>query len=186
MEFSEQVRVVCGLYHKYWLVRGLMKNPNRDQNTGLMLDLKDSGERNHAQAVRHFGTAFAKDLATVFDRRTDIYLAIVPGHVVDSLSPGLQSIVNNHIRTAFRVVNRANPLRRHTTVQKRSTGGSRSVESVLASVEVIGGALSQGAHVVLLDDVMTTGGSLEGCTSLLYKAGASGVWPCALLRTADE
>ena len=37
VEFSEQVRVVCGLYHKYWLVRRLMKNPNRDQNTNLML-----------------------------------------------------------------------------------------------------------------------------------------------------
>jgi predicted amidophosphoribosyltransferase len=186
VEFSEQVRVVCGLYHKYWLVRGLMKNPNRDHNTGLMLDLKDPSDRHHAQAVRHFGTAFATDLATVFERRTDIHLAIVPGHAADSLSPGLQSIVNNHIRTAFTVVNRVNPLRRHVTVEKRSTGGSRSVESVLASVEAVDGALTQGATVVLLDDVMTTGGSLEACTSLLYKAGASGVWPFALLRTADE
>lgn len=186
MEFSEYVRVVCGLYHKYWLVHRLIKNPKRDQNTGLMLDLKSSSERNHAQAIRHFGTAFAKELGTVIDRRADVYIAIVPGHTVDALSPGLQSIVNNHIRTAFKVVNRVNPLRRHTTVEKRSTGGARSVESVLRSVEVVQSAIAPGASVVLLDDVMTTGSSLEGCTTLLYKAGAVGVWPFALLRTADE
>lgn len=184
MDFSKYIQVVCGEYHKYWLAPGI-KNPKADQNTRRMLDFKDPSERRHTQAVQYFGTEVSKLLATFVPSNAPIYVAVVPGHVANSLSAGLQSIVGNHVQATFRVVNQQNLLRRHTTVEKRSKGGDRSVVSILKSVEAVRGTVAQGARVILLDDVTTTGASLEGCTSILHSAGAAEVWPIALMRTTD-
>jgi predicted amidophosphoribosyltransferase len=183
--FVDRVHVVLGDYHKYWLVRGFMKNPKADTNTKKMMDLKEAGNRRMADAVRHFGVPLAQRLGTLVSRRVPIHCAIVPGHEADSLSEGMNLILNNHIRTVFNVVNRDHVLRRHTTVESRAKGGARDVESILSSVEVRNGHLARGATVLLLDDVMTTGTSLEGCERLLLAAGATTVIPIALLRTAD-
>ena len=183
--FVDRVHVILGDYHKYWLVRGFVKNPKADINTKKMMDLKEAGNRRMAEAVRHFGVPLAQSLASLVSRRAPIYCAIVPGHEADSISEGLNLILNNHIRTVFNVVSRDKVLRRHSTVESRAKGGTRDVESILNSVEVQKDRLSTGATVVLLDDVMTTGTSLEGCERLLLAAGATTVIPIALLRTAD-
>lgn len=183
--FVDQVHVILGDYHKYWLVRGLVKNPKADINTKKMMDLKEAGNRRMPEAVRHFGTALAQHLATLISRRAPVHCAIVPGHEAESISQGLNLILNNHIRTAFNVVNRDLILRRHTTVESRAKGGTRDVQSILDSVDVQRNNMARGGTVVLLDDVMTTGTSLEGCEQLLFTAGATRVIPIALLRTAD-
>jgi predicted amidophosphoribosyltransferase len=183
--FADRVHVILGDYHKYWLVRGLVKNPKANLNTKRMMDLKEAGNRRMAEAVRHFGTPLAQRLGSLVSRRAPTHFAIVPGHEADSMSEGLNLILNNHIRTAFNVVNRDNVLRRHTSVESRAKGGTRDVQSILDSVEVKATRLAKGATIVLLDDVMTSGTSLEGCERLLLAAGATTVIPIALLRTAD-
>jgi predicted amidophosphoribosyltransferase len=183
--FIDRVQVILGDYHKYWLVRGILKNPKADVNTKKLMDLKERGNRRMAEAVRHFGTPLAQRLASLVSRRAPLHCAIVPGHEADSASQGLNLILSNHIHTAFNVVNRDPVLRRHTTVESRAKGGARGVQSILDSVEVQPNRLARGATVVLLDDVMTTGTSLEGCERLLFAAGATTVISIALLRTAD-
>lgn len=56
MEFSEHIRIVCGLYHKYWLVRRFLKNPNRDAHRFTsMSDQHSTFPSNHAYFAPHTG-----------------------------------------------------------------------------------------------------------------------------------
>jgi hypothetical protein len=182
--FARRVHIVCGDYHRYWLVPGLVRNARADKNTHRLLSLKGACGVRQSEAIWYFGTALAARLAPIIGARR-IHIAIVPSHEANVISVSLQRIVRHHIEPAFDVANTKNPLRRHTKVPMRSTGGTRSLQSVLESVEVVPNVLEPNATVVLLDDVMTTGGSLRGCYELLKRAGARDVIPVALLRTAS-
>lgn len=64
---------------------------------------------------------------------------------------------------------------RHTTVEKLSKGGRRSVDLHLDSIRVENSHLIDTEHVLLLDDVGTTGRSLVACRQLLLAAGVADV-----------
>lgn len=72
---------------------------------------------------------------------------------------------------------------RTRTVDKRATGGDRSLEVQLGSIEVSKPASIRGKLVVVVDDVVTTGTSLVAARQLLLKAGAGDVVQIALART---
>lgn len=72
---------------------------------------------------------------------------------------------------------------RSRTVDKRATGGDRSLEVQLGSIEVSKPARIRGKLVVVVDDVVTTGTSLVAARQLLLKAGAGDVLQIALART---
>lgn len=176
--------VVAGEYHKYWI--GFRRNPKFNESCRYVLDLKDKKERKHQQAVAHFGRKVAARLKELVNRKEPIIVAIVPGHTADSCSPGLRSIVRNHLRPVFNIANKRNPLRRHTTTKKRAKGGDRSAQNIRDTVEVLDDVLTPGCTVVLLDDVTTTGTSLQTCAELLLENGASNVICMALMKTADD
>jgi len=72
---------------------------------------------------------------------------------------------------------------RHTTVDKKATGGDRSIEGHLASIKVAKADRIKGHVVLLIDDITTTGNSLLACKRLLMEAGAKDVIMLALGKT---
>jgi predicted amidophosphoribosyltransferase len=179
------IHVVAGEYHKYRIWG--MRNPKWTESCGRMLDLKDPKHPSHSAAIQHFGKKVASALAELVpSRKHPIVVAIVPGHSKDSISAGMQTIVANHLWTAFNFVNKYYPLRRHTDAEKRAKGGDRSPENIFDTVEVVAGTITPGCTVVLLDDVTTTGASLRACACLLKEAGAANVICMALMKTVHD
>ncbi len=58
-------------------------------------------------------------------------------------------------------------------------------KNVKGSFAVIHPQLVKGKRILLIDDVFTTGSTVNECAKVLHKAGASGVWVATLSRTAD-
>ena len=72
---------------------------------------------------------------------------------------------------------------RHTPSQARSASQDERQANV-AGAFAVDVALVQGRSVLLIDDVCTTGATLEACAIALKEAGATSVWGLALAREA--
>jgi len=124
-----------------------------------------------------------------FHRRLDsmlsreIAIAVVPPHEPSSSPSGIQELarrlaVNGRIDATRCLV-------RHKTIPKQAAGGARSLDRHLRTIRVEHEELIIGREVLLLDDVSTTGRSLEACKRLLLDAGAAAVKCAALGKTAS-
>lgn len=170
-------------YHKY-RVYG-QKNPNFDKFSGFILDLKDPRSTRHVNAVQLFGNMLLKVLPDIFDEDDSFCVAIVPSHNAGVLSDGLRSVVR-HIKPHYRILNAKNPLIRTRTIDKLACGGRRDIDVHLESIDVVAPESVNGNIVLLLDDVTTTGNSIEACRQKLEQAGAKLVVAIAIAKTADD
>jgi len=78
-------------------------------------------------------------------------------------------------------------IRRRATETQAGKSGSARRRNVAAAFEVPAARLGQvaGKRVVLIDDVMTTGATLEGCARALLKAGAACVDVAVVSRVKE-
>ncbi|WP_426491268.1 ComF family protein [Hymenobacter sp. 102] len=160
--------IALGVYHPY---RG-GSNPAFDKFSSLILSLKNQ----NSEGLIHF----LDQLAPLF--RTDIAIAVVPSHDPAKTTSGMKilakALVNNTTR-----IDAVDCLRRVVKVEKLATGGNRSVQKHLDSIQVQQPELIEGRAVLLLDDVTTTHNSLIACRTLLLNAGAASVQAYALAQT---
>lgn len=160
--------LTLGIYHPY---RG-GSNPEFDKFSSLVLSLKNQNQ----EGLLHFLTA----LTPLF--RTDIAVAVVPSHDPANTTSGMKILAKALINKTNRI-DAVDCLKRITKVDKLATGGNRSVQNHLASIQVHQPELIKGRAVLLLDDVTTTHNSLTACRTLLLNAGAASVQAYALAQT---
>lgn len=110
-------------------------------------------------------------------------VAAVPGHDAASTTASGICLLGRRLAGSSECVDATGCLVRHTTIAKKATGGDRSIEVDLASIEVRQPDLIYGRKVLLLDDVKTSGNSLLACRQLLLQAGAAKVVMVAMGRT---
>jgi predicted amidophosphoribosyltransferase len=161
-----------GKYHPYREKDTGNKNPYFDNWSGYILDLKQKKE----SAIQ----LFFKELNPMIE--SGIAIAVVPSHDPDStLQSGIyklaQELANNNR------IDATHCLKRHTKIRKLSHGGDRNIGIHLQSIRVENNYLIQKQAVCLLDDISTTGNSLEACRQLLLQAGAKMVKCIALGKT---
>lgn len=146
---------------------------NYDRHSKRILDFKES----KADAIAEFQ---AKVNPLLGD---DFVIVVVPSHDPAKGPGSLHRLAAGLAGTRGRV-DGSSCLVRHTRISKLATGGDRSKQVHLNSIRVDHRDLIRGREVLILDDVYTSGGSMEACMDLLRTAGAAEVRGVVLGRTA--
>lgn len=180
-------------YQKYYLRNG-EKNPKINQITQHILNLKhdrDAGGRHPGhparfdQAVECFSRRLKAALDLLRSDQIPDLAVIVPSSKKGISSSGLQNVLMSACKP-HNVRCDCECLVRTKTVEKKASGGCRSMAVHFDSIEVSRGSVMPGERVLLVDDVSTTGNSLRACRELLLNAGAKDVIMLALARTVPE
>jgi predicted amidophosphoribosyltransferase len=174
-EKDEEIKGIIYLveYHAYWIDKSQgLKNPSFDKNSARVLDLKESKEKGIAPFLEQLEQLVAEGVS----------IAVVPSHDPEKTEGGIREMA--HRLAANGRVDATGCLVRTKKIDKLATGGNRSVEVHLNSIEVREPELVMGKEMLLLDDVMTSGNSLLACKKLLKAAGAIRVKRLAIGKTA--
>ncbi len=138
------------------------------------------------QSVRAFAPTLGGLLADYVSRNpmpVDV-LVPVPLHPRRERSRGYNqsALMAQAMGEAFDVPVEADALRRlrQTPPQARSVGGGDERRSNVSGAFEAEATLVQGRRIVVIDDVCTTGATLEACAIALRSAGASSVWGLTL------
>lgn len=163
-----------GEYHPYTHHKAMGgDSSNWPDHSCKILDLK----RKYAQGINYF---FAHLEPRVKKAEA---VSVVPGHDPASEGNAGVHLLGRRLAQASGCVDATGCLVRHTPIAKKATGGDRSIEVDLSSIEVRQPDLIYGRKVLLIDDVKTSGNSLLACRLLLLDAGAAKVVMVALGRT---
>lgn len=166
-------------YNPVWVMG--QRNPAFSKATdGRLLDLKDNLDHGVKNAAADFRTVLAK-----LSLPAGTILMLVPGHEAASSNAGsgLARVLAELASNDSRFVASPDSLIRTKTVDKKAKGGERSVQGHLQSIKVRQPPDVKGATVVILDDTVTTGNSIEAARQLLVAAGAKAVAGIGLGRT---
>jgi len=157
-------------------------NPNRNRVTYKMMDLKNPAHQNHQSGINFFKpkvhSAF-KGFANLFNTKK-LQVAIVPSSVKGVTAPGLEALV--HDVADINVIYSPLYLHRDYDVTSAKQGGDRSIQKHLDSIS-IKVDLDVNIPVLILDDVTTTGSSLEACREIILNSGAKTVYMLAIGKT---
>lgn len=160
--------ISLGVYHPW---HG-GQNPAFDNFSSLVLSLKKQEQKGLSY--------FLTQLTPLF--RSDIAIAVVPSHDPANTISGMKILARALIANTTRI-DAVDCLTRTVKVVKSATGGDRSIQKHLSSIQVNQPELIKGQAVLLLDDVTTSHNSLMACRSLLLAAGATSVQAYALGQT---
>jgi hypoxanthine phosphoribosyltransferase len=128
-------------------------------------------------ALKAFADCISSNLGNGFD-----CLAVVPSHYSGIDTSGIK-LLSKEISRSMKLVDARSCLIRHENIERLSTGGDRSIETHLKSIQVANKELIEGKNVLLLDDISTTGNSLKACKQLLTLAGVKAVKSFVLGKT---
>ena len=159
-------------------------NPNIDKITNTILNLKTKKPekfRFRDQAVNFFSKVMKTQLLGLNCANSKSF-CVVPSHEKDKVCVGLLKLMDN-LSADFGFINTNNLIRRTNTVAKAATGGDRSLQHHLNSLEVINVQHVHNQVIYLFDDISSTGNSLKACKSLLMSAGALKVVMISLGQT---
>lgn len=163
-------------YHPYRAYGGTGLNPDADNNTYRIMDVKCDRPKKRNKAAKWFFQQLEPLVAS------GVAIAVVPSHDPGKLKTGIR-LIGQAIAKRAKRIDATGCLVRHTIVEKKSGGGDRSMTVDLRSIRAVDKDLVDDERVLLIDDVTTSGGSLEACKRLLVKAGAKEVQCLALGKT---
>lgn len=187
---TTEINHLCA-YHK-WKLRDGSRNPNADKVTRYVLDIKDGPKEkgNFDSAKTFFASRLAAALLRLTEEQYPHFIAIVPSSTKGKESPGLCQIVEDVIaklaKSNIRIQFLPDCLIRYADVSKNASGGNRNIEKHLGSIKVGDKKLIKGKRILLIDDVATTGNSIQACKSILKSAGAGNVIMLVLGQTVFE
>lgn len=178
-------------YHPYWTYDDdgdRIQNPAFNDDGRMLLNLKNAADPKHSQAVAQATALVQGALARLPSRvwSAQVHVVVVPSSKQKQWSKGLCAIAARICSGHGALVDNSEALVRVKNIEKLATGGDRGVHVHYQSIEISPAAQQRlrGKTVLLLDDITTTGNSLQACALLLKQAGAAEIFPLAIGRTA--
>lgn len=163
-------------YYRYKIYG--QKNPAfQASQSGLVLDLKEGQD--------HAVDFFLRQLLASFSISPDITICTVPSSDPVNTETGI-IILAKRLAVSEKCIDGSSCLIRTKKIEKLASGGSREISVHFDSIKVFNTSLVKKREVLLLDDVMTSGNSLEACKKLLYDAGATAVQAMAIAQTSQD
>lgn len=160
--------VLCGFYHRYW---NLDKTRNQafDMFSGRILDVKEKKERGISYFYQQLDEEICKDVT----------ICVVPSHIEgDKNDSGIAELARRLAQNGR--IDKIDYLVRTKTIDKLAHGGSRDIRVQLESLDVNPDMTVEGDVILIVDDVTTSGASLEACKEILLEHGARRVAMLAL------
>lgn len=160
--------VLCGFYHRYWNI-DRTRNQAFDMFSGRILDVKEKKEKGISYFYRQLDEEICKNVT----------ICVVPSHVKsDKNDSGIAELARRLAQNGR--IDKIDYLKRIRTIDKLAYGGSRDIKVQLASLDVNPDMTVEGDVVLIVDDVTTSGASLEAAKELLLEHGANRVAMLAL------
>jgi predicted amidophosphoribosyltransferase len=160
--------VLCGYYHRYWN-SDKTRNQAFDMFSGKILDVKERKERGISYFFHQLDREICKNVS----------ICVVPSHVEGKTNnSGIADLVRRLANNGR--IDKVDLLFRSKTIDKLAYGGSRDIKMQLDSIEVNQALSINGENVLIVDDVTTSGTSLEACKKILLNNGAERVAMLAL------
>lgn len=168
-----------GIYYPEYDSDGenIYDNPFFNEYSARILDLKEKD----SEAIRFF----TRELNNILDDE-DITLAIVPSSRSTDSSSGICDLARHLIRLKNQFVDGTLCVKRVRVINRSSPTRSlsnRTIEKHLQTLEIKNLELVRDRNVILLDDVITTGNSINACKQLLLEAGSREVKSIVLGKT---
>jgi predicted amidophosphoribosyltransferase len=160
-------------YHPYRICG--IRNPCFDQQSGLILDFKEGYKHALEWAYSLINPCLGRNFA----------ITIVPSHDTEKIDSPIKRLGKRLCAADSTRIDATDCLVRHTTINKLAHGGDRSLEVHFESIRVEQPELISGNQVLVLDDVQTTGNSLNACVQLVCNAGATVVRSLSIARTVS-
>lgn len=151
-------------------------NEKFNEFSRLILDVKNQ----KPSAILYFTTR----LRPTFSFKEEYVICVMPSHELGSNPSGIRTIAKN--LSCPPIIDGTDVIIRVKEMQKKSTGGSRHLDSEIASIIIRNENIVKDKQVLLLDDVTTSGTSLKAGRFRLEKAGAKLVIMHALALTESE
>jgi predicted amidophosphoribosyltransferase len=145
-----------------------------DGDSSRILDLKKS----KPYALEHYAKRIAAEASKPYTA-----VSAVPSHDPAGSSDTGARLLAKMVADRLQVADGRSYLRRTRVVDKLTGGGNRAADVHLGSIVVDDPDALRGGHVLLLDDVLTSGNSMLACRRILLNAGASSVLCLALGKT---
>lgn len=162
--------VQYGYYYPYRNPDGTV-NPDfyKDRISGYILDVKEKKEK----ALNYFYNALNSEICK------NVTICVVPSHTASPTNQSGISILARRLANDDRI-DKVDYLLRKTTISKLAHGNDRSYSIHKESIAANTSMSISGDVVLLVDDVTTSGASLQACKEILLKNGAERVAMLAL------
>lgn len=168
-EISRKGQVVlCGFYHRYW-------NPDKTHNqafdmfSGKILDVKEKKMKGISYFFNQLNDEICKNVS----------ICVVPSHNAKDKNDSGVAMLARQLAENGRY-DKVDFLLRNKTIDKLAYGGCRNIQVHLDSIKVNTNITVNNDVVLIVDDVTTSGASLEACRKILLENGAERVAMLAL------
>jgi len=149
----------------------------------LLLDLKFNQKK---QIAHSLGKLWANHMEE-FDCEQNTFLVPLPMHKKKRRERGFNQaeILTQHLSNRLNIPMENTLLRTVDTPPQSGLHPRQRIENVHGAFAVARGMNPQGKHYVIIDDIYTTGASLNECAKVLKEAGAVGV-SCMTLAVVEK